>query len=167
MASLFDWWKKKPQRDAARNQLRLEVAANHRMLEEYWSKVKPRKSDEESHWVDKVVYARGLTDSDLPKFSLDAYSRLKPHLSDYLRGNRLKQLVQFYEALDRLVDIQKGLRRELEKDLALRRLPGGIDYAVSAPSPKFENFLQVAPWLWRDAARLIEETLTLGNPLYK
>jgi hypothetical protein len=164
---LLDWWKNKPQRDAARTLLHVEANSNLGLLGEWWGKVKPRKGEDEIHWVDKVVYARALADAALPDFSRQAYMRYQPWLSQYLRGAQLKRLVQFYQDLDKIAELQQGLRNALEKDLALRRSLEGQPSSAGEASPRFDNFLSIAPWSWRDASRVIDQVLTVGNPLGK
>jgi hypothetical protein len=164
---MVDWWKTKPQRDAARSLLRAEVDSNLKLLQDWWGKLKPRKGEDEIHWVDKVVYAREFADAALPDFSRNAYMRYQPRLSQYLRGAQLKGLAQFYQDLDRIAELQQELRDALEKDLALRRSPEGQPSSAGEFSPRFDNFLRIAPWSWREASRLIDQLQAQGNPLGK
>jgi hypothetical protein len=162
---LLDKWKDKPQREGARTLLHAEVDVNLGLLKAWWGKIKPRKSEDEIHWVDKVVYARELADAPVPDFALDGFKRYQPSLSQYLRGDQLKRLAQFYQDLGKLAEIQQELRAALEKDIALRRSLESQPGSGRKPSPTFDNFLSVAPWSWREAARLIDAILTRGNPL--
>ena len=163
----LDWLREKPQRDAAATLLRVEVDSNLRLLEQWWGKLKPRKGEDEIHWVDKVVYAREFADATLPEFRREVYLQEQPSLSSYIRGDKLKRVVQLYDNLGKLAQIQQELRRALEKDLALRLSLEGQLSSAGRASPTFDNFLSVAPWSWREAARVIDVTLTQGNPLGK
>lgn len=164
---LLDRWKNKQQSESARRLLQAEADSNLKLLQEWWDRIKPHKDEDEIHWVDKIVYARELADAALPAFSRHYLTRYQQSLSRYLRGAQVGRLERFYQDLGKLQEIQDELRDALEMDLALRRPSNNQAPLAGEASPKYENFLKVAPWSWREAARLVEEILTLGNPLGK
>jgi hypothetical protein len=159
----FVRWKNKPQRDAARTLLCAEEESNLGVVQSWWSNIKPRKSEDEIHWVDKVVYARELADAAPPEFSRDAYLRFQPSLSQYLRGGELSKLTQFYKDLTEIEVIQQQLRAALDRDIELRRSLQVQPSSGRKPPPTFEEFLRIAAPSWARAARLIDTILTRGN----
>lgn len=152
------WLRTKPSRDAARDRLRQDLETDLRLLRDWWLKIKPRKDQDEIHWVDKVVYARELADAPLPNFAVIT-SSLPPRLTDYLSRRERARLAHLQKDLEKIEEIRGVLRSALEQDLALRQLP------VDKPPPTFENFLRIAARLWFQAALLVEEILSRGNPL--
>lgn len=161
---ILAWLRSMPQRAAARTRLRQEVDSDLRLLEDWWLKIRPRKEQDEIHWVDKVVYAREFADTPLPNFSV-ARSTLPPQLSKYLSASERTRLAQLQEDLKKIEAIQQLLRTALEQDLALRRLPAGQSSFPVEPPPTFENFLRIAARQWFQAALLVEQILARGNPL--
>jgi signal transduction histidine kinase len=167
MMRLIDWWRNKPKRDAARSLLQHEADLNLERLKEWWDKLKPRKGEDEIHWVDKVVYAREFADAELPEFSREAYLSRQSSLSLYVRGDPFKRLVQFYANLAKVEEIHEELRRALEKDIMLRRTAEGQPASRGELSPRYDEFLGIAAQSWFHAANLIEQALSQGNPLGK
>lgn len=158
------WLRTKTQRDSARNLLRLELDSDLHLLAEWWNKIKPRKDQDEIHWVDKVVYAREFADAALPHFSRLS-SSLQPPLSDYLSRSERGRLAQLHKDLGKIEEIQRALQSALEQDLALRRLPAGQSSLATEPPPTFEHFLAVGARHWFQAALLIDQILSRGNSL--
>ncbi len=155
------WWKNRSQPADAQQLLQNEVDLNLQLLKEFWKQVKPRKGPEESHRVDKIRYASELAQTDLPSFSRESYARQEASLSQMVSGEQRARLAEFYNSLSRLEAIQQELREKRNRDIAAHTPPD------ESLSPAFEEFNNAAPWLWMEAARLIEEALEQGNPLGK
>ncbi len=162
---VFDWWRNKPQREEAARLLQNEVDLNFNLLKEWWDKLKPRKGEDEIHWVDKVVYAREFADAALPEFSREVFLSEQHSLRSYIRGEQYKRLVQFYDSLAKIQEIQQELREALEKDMLHRRTAEGERTSKTEVSPRYDEFLGIAAQSWFQATLLIEHALTRGNPL--
>lgn len=162
---VFDWWRNKPQREEAARLLQNEVDLNFNLLKEWWDKLKPRKGEDEIHWVDKVVYAREFADAALPEFSREVFLSEQHSLRSYIRGEQYKRLVQFYDSLAKIQEIQQELREALENDILLRRRAASQPASKDEISPRYDEFLGIAAQSWFQAALLIDQALTRGNPL--
>ncbi len=147
------WWKNRAPVAEARNQLQAEVDLNLQLLQEFWKRVKPRKSDEESHRVDKVRYASEFALTDLPPFSRQVYDSQQATLAQMLSTEQQARFGQVYEGLARLAEIQRELREKRDRDIAAHAVP------EASMSPAYEEFRRAAPWLWMEAKRLIQDLL--------
>ncbi len=153
------WWKNRSQGESARDLLRDEVDSNLAQLQEFWKKVKPRKIDEESHRVDKVAYAREFALTPLPAFVRQVYLDQQSTWSQHVSGTQATRLAHFYESLDKIAAIQQRLRETRERDIAAQAAQG------EAASLTYDGFLEIAPWDWMEAKRLMQELMEQGNPL--
>ncbi len=153
------WWKNRPQGESARDLLRDEVDSNLAQLQEFWKKVKPRKPDEESHRVDKVRYASEFALTSLPAFSHSVYLDQQSSWSRHVSDTQATRLAHFYQSLDKIAAIQQRLRETREKDIAVQEAQG------EAASLTYDGFLEIAPWDWMEAKRLMQELMEQGNPL--
>jgi len=149
---------------AVRTLLSLEIDQNIALLKEWWGEVTEADSPEEDPDHYRRVVANRLIELPLPSWSHKMWESQTLLLPVALKREEIMQVYDIHSGLDRLAAIRSALvaaQREQQEDWRSARGESGGASLLGLSL----RFYHIAPQLWPECERIVNELLAKGNPL--